>query len=422
MKILRPGLCLFAVLLLSACVGNQKSASSGQSAGSSGSGGPSTLNVADAAIAGGDPTMALSVSQSILSEHPDNVDALVHEGDAYYALGRCPASEAAYRLALNNDPKSSVAETGLARCLLKTDPAAAEQALEAAVTDDPGNADALNDLGIARDLQGNFAGAVDPYQKALLANPELTGAEVNLGLSLALSGNGAGALQYLGPLATGPTATPKIREDYAAALVAAGRNDEARQVLAIDLPPDQVNAALQGFAAVIAQNQSAQQNFATPPAPAPTVPAVSTTPVSMAPEPPMNADKPAPLLVSDASSDAPKPLRAKATKPAAPMHAAHVPMVPAAEDSPAASSATGGQEVQLGALPSNDAAQHDWDHLSAEYPALFGNKTPDIEEAVVKGKTYYRLRVGGFDTRADAAKFCGEVLAAGKTCTVANFK
>jgi hypothetical protein len=88
----------------------------------------------------------------------------------------------------------------------------------------------------------------------------------------------------------------------------------------------------------------------------------------------------------------------------------------------ASTGGTGGQEIQLGALPSNDAAQHDWDHLSSEYPALFGNKTPDIEEAVVKGKTYYRLRVGGFDTRADAAKFCGEVLAAGKTCTVANFK
>jgi Flp pilus assembly protein TadD len=218
--------------------------------------GPDTLNVADAAIAGGDPDMALSVSESVLATDPHNVEALVHEGDAYYALDRCIPAEAAYTLALQYDPKSTASEVGMGRCLLKTNPQAAEAALERAVQDDPGNAAAFNDLGIARDLQGNFAGAVQPYQQALVNDPALTAAEVNLGLSLALSGNGAEALQYLGPLATGQTATPKIREDYAAALVASGRDDEARQVLSVDLPPDQVNSALDGFAAVIAGSQS----------------------------------------------------------------------------------------------------------------------------------------------------------------------
>jgi Flp pilus assembly protein TadD len=219
--------------------------------------GPSTLNVADAAIAGGDPTMALSVSQSVLQTDPNNVDALIHEGDAYYALQRCPDSVAAYTLALKFDPKSSAAETGLGRCDIKTDPKTAEAALEQAVQDDPTNAAAWNDLGIARDLQGNFAGAINPYQQALLAQPGLIAAEVNLGLSLALSGNGAAALQYLGPLATAPDATPKIRQNYAAALVASGRMADARQVLSIDLPPDQVIAALSGFTSVIAASQSA---------------------------------------------------------------------------------------------------------------------------------------------------------------------
>ena len=41
--------------------------------------GPETLNVADAAIAGGDPAMALSVSQSVLDSNPNDVDALLHE-------------------------------------------------------------------------------------------------------------------------------------------------------------------------------------------------------------------------------------------------------------------------------------------------------------------------------------------------------
>jgi len=245
--------------------------------------GPSTLNVADAAIAGGDPTMALSVSQSVLQSDPNNVDALIHEGDAYYALQRCPDSTAAYTLALKFAPNSSAAETGLGRCDIKTDPKAAEAVLLRAVQDDPGNAAAWNDLGIARDLQGNFAGAVNPYQQALLAEPGLMAAEVNLGLSLALSGNGAAALQYLGPLATGPEATPKIRQNYAAALVASGRVADARQVLSIDLPPDQVNAALSGFTAVIAASLQTPAPAPAAPQTAFAIPAHPVIPVAAAP-------------------------------------------------------------------------------------------------------------------------------------------
>jgi Flp pilus assembly protein TadD len=431
-------LFLASALLLAGCAQTQSQT------GAASPGGPDTLNVADAAIAGGDPNMALSVSQSVLATDAGNVDALVHEGDAYYALGRCPAAEAAYQLALTHDPKATAAATGLGRCLLKTDPHAAEAAFAQAVQDDPGNAAAWNDLGIARDLQGNFAGAVDPYQKALLADPSLTAAEVNLGLSLALSGNGPEALQYLGPLATGQGATPKIREDYAAALVASGRDSEARQVLAIDLPPDQVNSAMDGFSAVIAQSQAAPAPL---PPPAPTVTQVQTTtvvsaPVSpaaspvpltptAAPAPAVPADPP-PAYVPDNSTGAytgpsPIPVTASSSTPGpvvtppdtpAPMPAAPPPPAPAAATTPAA---TDGPAVQLGALNSPADAERAWRNISDTAPALFTGKEPNIQPVTINGKTFYRLRVGGFDKKADAAKFCGEVSAAGNACTVANF-
>jgi cytochrome c-type biogenesis protein CcmH/NrfG len=102
--------------------------------------GTDTMNVADAAIAGGNPGMALSVTQAALAGNPDDVEAMVHEGDAYYALGRCPSAIAAYQLALTRDPKVAAAQTGLGRCLLKTDPRGAELAFDAAVQDDPGDA------------------------------------------------------------------------------------------------------------------------------------------------------------------------------------------------------------------------------------------------------------------------------------------
>lgn len=211
------------------------------------------LNVADAAIAGNDPQMALQVSQSVLASDPHNIQALYHEAASYYALNRCEDAIAAYQLALKIDPASSQAETGIGRCLLQHDAATAALAFEKAVQDDPNNAAAQNDLGIALDLQGNYAGAIGPYKQALLLAPGVTATEVNLGLSLALSGDGQDALQYLGPLATSTDATPKIREDYAVALLATGRRDEAKQVLSVDLPPDEARALLDGFTDILAK-------------------------------------------------------------------------------------------------------------------------------------------------------------------------
>jgi Flp pilus assembly protein TadD len=422
--------------------------------------GPTTLNVADAAIAGGDPSMALSVSQSVLQTDPTNVDALIHEGDAYYALMRCPAAIAAYQLALQGDPKSTAAETGMGRCLIKTDPKSAEAAFVLAVQDDPGNADALNDLGIARDLQGNFAGAVGPYQQALLAQPGMTAAEVNLGLSLALSGHGPEALQYLGPLATGQGATPKIREDYAAALTAAGRESEARRVLSIDLAPDQVQPVLDSFNAIIAASQAPlPAPAAAPPAAvtgglvAPTAPQVQTAAVAASPLPgdpplltpvaapavpdiaapppddsPANANAaytgPSPIPGAVSSSTPAPSVTADAAAPPPPAAAAPVPP-PAAEASPAADPApdisTGGYKVQLGALNSAPAATDAWNKIAGGMPALFAGRNPDIESASVNGRTFYRLRTGTFPSRTDAEKFCGALTSAGHACTIADF-
>lgn len=312
----RAGLSLVALAISLAMTGCASHNSS--NSGTNGTIGPNTLNVADAALAGGDPSMALNVSQSILANDPNNVDALIHEGDAYYALSRCPASEAAYRQALKYDPKSSDAQIGLGRCLLKVDPVQAEAAFLAATQVDPGNAAAFSNLGIARDLQGNFAGAADAYQQSLVLNAGSTATAVNLGLSLALSGHGQEALQYLGPIATGPDATPKIREDYAAALVAAGRNDQARQVLAIDMPSDKVNQTMAGFQSLIAANIA---NPSPPPPVAPTAAQVQTAPVVAMPMPQSNA---APMPLTPVASAVPVPAPAP------------LPVVAAAEQAPQA--------------------------------------------------------------------------------------
>ena len=47
---------------------------------------------------------------------------------------------------------------------------------------------ALNDLGIARDLQGRHTDAQTAYRSALGVDPDMRAAQVNLALSLAMSG------------------------------------------------------------------------------------------------------------------------------------------------------------------------------------------------------------------------------------------
>jgi Flp pilus assembly protein TadD len=259
------------------------------------------LNVADAAIAGNNPQMALKMSQAVLANDPRNLQALYHEAAAYYVVGRCQDSIAAYKVALTIDPRSSQAQAGIGRCMLKRNAAEAEIAFTAAVQDDPGNAAAWNDLGISRDLQGKYAAARAPYEKSLLLSPGQLATEVNLGMSLALSGDAGDALLYLGPLATGSDATPKIRQDYAAALVAAGRDGDARQVLAVDLAPDEVDRLMDVFKTEIFAPAPVT---APPPAPAaPTVPVAPVAPVTV--QPAMTSLPPAapPSWVPDAAAN-----------------------------------------------------------------------------------------------------------------------
>ena len=108
---------------------------------------------------------------------------------------------------------------------------------------------ALNNMGIARDLQGRHLDAQEAYRAALGINPELSAAQVNLALSMAMSGQGARALPIIRPLAEAPGATRKTRHDYAAVLAMSGRKAEAEAILSQDLTPEEVRQALAEFEA-----------------------------------------------------------------------------------------------------------------------------------------------------------------------------
>jgi Flp pilus assembly protein TadD len=132
----------------------------------------------------------------------------------------------------------------LGRVQLPVDPAAAETTFNQVLGQESRNAAALNDLGIARDLLGRHGDAESAYRAALAASPDMSAAQVNLALCLAMRGKGPEAIRLLRPLAEDRSATRKVREDYAAVLAMAGERDEAERILSTDFGPEEVAPAL----------------------------------------------------------------------------------------------------------------------------------------------------------------------------------
>jgi Flp pilus assembly protein TadD len=147
-------------------------------------------------------------------------------------LGACGTTKSpGMSMRPESDPDPT-AQLALGRILLQTDPVRAEQVLLTALASTPRNADMLNDLGVARDLQGHHAEAQAAYREALSAAPTLRAARINLALSLALSGENANALTIVQPIAATPSSAGAEQADVAAINSLAGAS------LARSLPKD----------------------------------------------------------------------------------------------------------------------------------------------------------------------------------------
>lgn len=241
-------LLLGAVLSVSACaeyspvVRNTSPASRG-------------VRFADAALSGGLPQAALNATRTVLEHEPHNVQALLQQGDALSTLGRWDAAMEAYRRILSpaaspNGEQTRRAQMGVGRAELAAGHATqAETAFRALVAAAPADAAAHSGLGIALDLQDRHPEAQTEY-RAALAQADSDGTRVNLGLSLAMAGDWAGAIAVLRPLAQDPSASPKIRHNLAFALAMAGDKPAAERMLSADMPREQVVAALAGYTAL----------------------------------------------------------------------------------------------------------------------------------------------------------------------------
>jgi Flp pilus assembly protein TadD len=239
---------LAGLLLLAACTGGRDMAT----------GGAPGVDIAEAALRGGSPQVALRIDDAILAKDPRNVAALLNRGDTQTAMQQFDAAAGSYAAALEADPKSVPARIGLGRLRLAVDPGEAEVLFNEASQRDPRNAVAWNDLGIARDLLGRHQDAQAAYRQAIGIDSSMTGAQVNLALSLAMAGRADDAAATLRPLASAPTAPRRLRHDLAAVLAMGGDRTGAQTILAKDLAPDEVNQALSIFSAASAPTGASQ--------------------------------------------------------------------------------------------------------------------------------------------------------------------
>lgn len=285
----RPAfIAAIALVALTACTAEQARL---------GDGTPS-LKTAETALSSGAPDLAYRICAALVDGGDRSTKTLVCKGNALTGLGRSAEAAAIFTVALQGAPRNTDALIGIGRLRLATDPAGAEQLFMQALAVSPRDAVALNDLGIARDLQGRHHDAQTAYAEAIGSNPDARAPQVNLALSMAMSGQAGEGARMLRPLAENGTATVRERHDYAAVLTMAGRPDEAAQFLSPELTSSQAEQAVSAYRTMPSRGAplAAIDGRASPIVLAVPTPAPITTPL------------PAPMTVSAMAAATPLPL------------------------------------------------------------------------------------------------------------------
>jgi Flp pilus assembly protein TadD len=327
--------------------------------------------------------------------------------------------------------------------------ASARTTFNDALTLSPGDGKVALNLALAQIAEGDWTGA----RQTLDSNSGSIPAS-DRGLAMALAGDPASAVNLLLPVAKQPGADAKLRQNLALSLALGGRWQDARMVAGMDLSPtdadkrmtdwaafarpasryDQVAALLgvtpaadPGQPVALALNASTPVVASAPPVDtylpkAPAEVAVAAAPIDAGTTAPAvstvvfgpRAEVVQPLPVQSAVGTAPL---IKAPKSAIKAAIFVKPM--AAPTTPGAAKVSvskGNFYVQLGAYDNTGVARDAWSRASRAYSGFAGH-APTGMSVTVKGKSFYRLSVGGFD-RVGAKQLCAAYHAKGGTCFV----
>ena len=388
-----------------------------------------------AALNANDARTAISFAERAVEKTPDDAGFRALLGNAYFAGGRFPSAEAAFKDALTiypNQPQVVLKLALVEIALGKTDNALAA-------------------------LQAGQA-LLDP---------------ADYGLALALAGHARDAVPVLEAAAREPGAAPRVRQNLALAHALAGNWTEARTIAAQDVSADQLDGRIQQWMQLAKPTKASDQvaalvgvtpatvdhgqpvrlalrksdarvaQTASPAVPKAAFAApsrVAEPPASSAPveehalaippaAPPPNPNRkaaargrvvPAPVPLAVMAAVAPEAPPPFATfEPRKPAPAAKPAKVQRAAASAPARAGMSKAVVQLGAYSSPQRVTAAWNELTRKYPVLRDYVPVRARFDSPKG-TVWRLAIQGFGSQRDAIASCRQLRSRGGSCFVRN--
>lgn len=210
-----------------------------------------TLRLAQATAESGEHEKAVKLYEKVLSVAPENVAALTGAGDSYARLGQNNRAEAILLRADELAPNTPEILSILGRVhLAMKRPVDALADFDGALRADRANVSALTGKGVSLDSLSRHAEAQKVYQDALKLYPSNFILRSNYALSLALTENQGQALSILQELVRDPVAAPHVRGNLALVYGLAGRDNDARATLALDLEPAQIEENIRVYQAL----------------------------------------------------------------------------------------------------------------------------------------------------------------------------
>ena len=208
----------------------------------------SLFQAAGCGAGGGEPGPRVAAADDLLPAEPTRrappASEPVRQGEQRLAAGDPTGARRLFERAVAENPEDARAHFDLGMALeLLDDPAGAEQRYRRAIELRPDFAEALNNLGLLLRAQGKSGEAVTMLRRAVAANPASAEGHINLALGLEESGDLPGAeSEYREALRIDPGAT-MTRANLGLLLVRVGRKPEALAELKRALPGARGNRA-----------------------------------------------------------------------------------------------------------------------------------------------------------------------------------
>lgn len=159
----------------------------------------SRYNLALALLYDGQFAEASKLLSALHTERPSNADALMFLGSTFEMQGKMPEALEAYRAAAVADPSNPDRTLDYTRLLMDMDRYdEAIQFIQSGITDTASTSPVKLRLGAVEMIKGDYAAARDAFNAALADNPELDAGYVGLAQTYARQGNDAEAIRILG--------------------------------------------------------------------------------------------------------------------------------------------------------------------------------------------------------------------------------